>query len=121
MKFPVARRMDRCYKNRGVRASFTGVLNDSLVHLRLWDCRCHHLQVKQSYSASYSCSPPRRGLRPRPPSLSTLCTKSKNEASYALDIVKTLYRFLSVQITAQSVTLLICATLLSRRSVSNLE
>ena len=42
-KFPVARRMDRCYKNRGVRASFTGVLNDSLVHLSLWDCRCHHL------------------------------------------------------------------------------
>jgi hypothetical protein len=32
----VARRMDPCYKNRGARASFTGVLNDSLVHLRLW-------------------------------------------------------------------------------------
>ena len=28
--------MDRCYKNRGARASFTSVLNDSLVHLRLW-------------------------------------------------------------------------------------
>ena len=55
------------------------------------------------------------------PELIDTLHKIKKKAPYAFDIVKTLYRFLSLKITSQSATLLICATLLSRRSVSNLE